>query len=146
MPHDIPRYEEIATDLLLHMAERSGPARGTVPPPETVARHYHVSATTAQFVCRAARTRLRIGNAPARPSEAAPCPAAGLPTHDSLATLVTDDLRRRMVVGELRGFLPSQLTLATAYAVSRPTVRKAVARLTAEGRLAPHRPEGTRIL
>ncbi|WP_424216259.1 hypothetical protein ACN20G_29380 (plasmid) [Streptomyces sp. BI20] len=144
-PGDGPRYERIATDVLRRMAARGGPARGRVPAPTTIAREYGVSVTTARFVCRAARTRLRVGNAPLRSAAPAvrPAPAA---RGDLRSEEIASDLWRRVESGELRGMFPSQLSLAAHYRVPRSRVRKALRGLIDEGRAVDHGTGGVRIL
>lgn len=63
----------------------------------------------------------------------------------SLSEQVAHDLRRRLQAGEwpLGEAIPPEMALATAYAVSRNTVREAVSRLVAEGQLRIRRGIGT---
>lgn len=56
-----------------------------------------------------------------------------------------DDVRRRMDGGEYGERLPPEAELAAAYGVSRQTVREALRRLVAEGRLDRRRGRGTEI-
>lgn len=65
----------------------------------------------------------------------------------SLSEQVAHDLRRRLQAGEwpLGEAIPPEMALATAYAVSRNTVREAVSRLVAEGQLRIRRGIGTLV-
>lgn len=55
------------------------------------------------------------------------------------------DLRTRLDAGEFTERLPTEAELTSAYGVSRQTVREALRRLVAEGRLARQRGRGTEI-
>lgn len=55
------------------------------------------------------------------------------------------DLRRRLDSGELTDRVPSEAELSAAYGVSRQTVREALRRLVAEGRLDRQRGRGTEV-
>lgn len=55
------------------------------------------------------------------------------------------DLRNRLDAGEFTDRLPTEAELTSAYGVSRQTVREALRRLVAEGRLARQRGRGTEI-
>lgn len=58
---------------------------------------------------------------------------------------ISDDLRQRIALGEWRDgeVIPTEVELAKAYGVSRPTVRQAIQKLVAEGRLERRRRRGT---
>jgi GntR family transcriptional regulator len=58
---------------------------------------------------------------------------------------VLADIRRRLDTGELADRLPPEAELAVAYGVSRQTIREALRRLVAEGRLDRRRGRGTEI-
>lgn len=53
------------------------------------------------------------------------------------------DLERRLAAGEFTGRLPTEAQLMAAYGVSRHTVREALRRLRADGRLASYRGRGS---
>lgn len=55
------------------------------------------------------------------------------------------DIRRRLDAGEFTARLPTEAELTSAYGVSRQTVREALRRLVAEGRLDRQRGRGTEI-
>ncbi|MFE0104846.1 GntR family transcriptional regulator [Streptomyces sp. NPDC059009] len=147
--HAAPPYQSMAEDLVHRLVQHPETATTRLLDAEAVARHYHVSATTAEFVRRAARTRLRLQHAPA-------CEAAG-PTEQEAAFAAADtspaafrqvaqDLLVRINSGELTGMLPSQVQLATHYRVSRFTIKRAVGVLTQQRVVKCHGSAGTRIL
>lgn len=171
MPHQV-----MARDLLRRMNEVPGAAAPCLLDTTSIAHRYHVPASMAQFVRRAARTQLRheywaaehASQSPGirqEPGVRATRPAAqpalpdfrtapaedALPHRDERARVsgyhaVADDLRERIDRGEITGMLPSRLRLATEYAASRATIKRAVEELAAEGILAPHGSEGTEVL
>ena len=56
-----------------------------------------------------------------------------------------EDIRRRLDAGEFTARLPTEADLTSAYGVSRQTLREALRRLVAEGRLDRQRGRGTEI-
>lgn len=130
-----PPYQVIADDLVRHLA-REVPHR-PVPPVVEIARRYQISNPTAQFVWRAAVTRLR---APLHS-------AVGFPVSGqrSVWLRVADDLRARIHSGQLQGRLPSRAALAREYGVAEGSVDKAARALVREGLLVAAGAQGTRV-
>jgi len=85
-----------------------------------------------------------MGDPPASPATGA-APAVDRSSPVPLWAQVLADVRRRLDSGELADRLPPEAELALAYGVSRQTVREALRRLVAEGRLDRRRGRGTEI-
>ncbi|MGV9267476.1 GntR family transcriptional regulator [Kitasatospora sp. NPDC003701] len=114
-----PCYRSLAARLLQGLPPGLAPEQ--LPPPWKIARWYQIPVATAQFVRRAAVTRLRP---PLRllPEDPA-CPAwVGLAA----------DLRARIRAGRLSGRMPGRKPLAAAYGVGVDTVGKALVLLADE--------------
>ncbi|WP_424215859.1 hypothetical protein ACN20G_27295 (plasmid) [Streptomyces sp. BI20] len=139
-------YERIAVDLLRGLRREGGAE--DLPTPADVARRYRVSLATAQFVCRAARTRLRTGIAPTRrPRALAPDrPAPPRNAADLTPEAIARDLWERARSGGIAAALPTQDVLADSYGVPRAVIRAAVADLTRQGRAEFRGRAGTRLL
>ena len=130
-----PPYQVIADDLVRHLT-REVPHR-PVPPAAEIARRYRIPNPTAQFVWRAASTRLRA------------------PLHSAVGFQVSgqrpvwlrvaDDLRARIYSGHLYGRLPSRAVLARQYGVAEGSVDKAARALVREGLLVAAGAQGTHV-
>ncbi|MFE2309340.1 GntR family transcriptional regulator, partial [Streptomyces sp. NPDC059411] len=108
-----------------------------IPDAGEIAKRYRIPYPTAQFVRRAARTRLRTPGARYAP------PRVGV-TH--AWELIADLIRGRILDRGLRGRLPNRPTLATEYRVSVDTVSKAVQALEREGLVVCNRHQGTYVI
>ncbi|MFF2078462.1 GntR family transcriptional regulator [Kitasatospora sp. NPDC058162] len=128
-----PCYQELAARLVRGLPP--GLSTERLPPAWKIARWYQVPLSTAQFVRRAAVTRLRppLQLLPGDP---------GCPPWVGLA----EDLRERIRAGRLSGRMPGRKALATAYGVGIDTVGKALT-LLAEEDLVEIRPgtQGTYV-
>ncbi|MBC9719698.1 GntR family transcriptional regulator [Streptomyces sp. TRM66268-LWL] len=131
-----PRYQVLAEDLLDDLTATL-PAR-PVPAADEIARRYRIPYPTAQFVRRAALTRLR----PAGDYATTGTPVVSRPVWKRVA----DDLRHRIRTGQLTGTLPTRPVLAEHYQVSVDSVSKAAQFLAKEGLLGPATPHGTKVL
>ncbi|MFD7454723.1 GntR family transcriptional regulator [Kitasatospora sp. NPDC059827] len=129
-----PCYRELAGYLVRRLPPGSPPER--LPPAREIARRYRIPLATAQFVRRAAVTRLRP------PVQLLP-DDPGCPPWVGVAA----DLRTRIETGQLTGRLPGRKPLAATYRVGACTVRKALD-LLAHERLVEIRPgtQGTYIV
>ncbi|MER5888851.1 GntR family transcriptional regulator [Streptomyces sp. NPDC001941] len=148
------RYQDLADDLVQRVTRRPSTLSPLLRGLDAcaIAQHYHVPLPTAQFVRRAALTRLRRRAVRARRSPAddangggrgatSPvlCATPSRAPHETVA----DDLRARIGRGEFQGALPSRLRLSTQYRVSQFIVSRAVNLLAAEGLLLPQGAAGT---
>ncbi|MFC7308143.1 GntR family transcriptional regulator [Streptomyces monticola] len=143
------------------MNEAPGGATAGLLDTTAIAHYHHVPAATAQFVRRAAHTRLHHeyrtvcqpkspGSAAERETSVPPAgcrgDAAPRASTGSGYRAVACDLRERIARGEITGMLPSRTRLAVHYATSRSTIKRAVEELAAQGLLAPHGSAGTQVL
>ncbi|WP_307813559.1 winged helix-turn-helix domain-containing protein [Streptomyces sp. N35] len=131
-----------------------------LPTPQEIARRYQIPLPTAQFVRRTLSTLLRQ----ARHIDAEVNAGAAVESTDDANTQVQQDeaaapayganakwphvarnLRHRILTGQLRGRLPTQVELAVEYQVSIGTVRAATRQLAGEGLLQVQRRHGTWI-
>ncbi|MBC9719489.1 GntR family transcriptional regulator [Streptomyces sp. TRM66268-LWL] len=132
-----PRYQQIAEDLLERLAETLPPR--DVPTTGRIARYYQIPYPTAQFVRRAALTRMRP------PIGGLGSSGAATP-HRQAWRRVADDLRHHINAGHLTGRLPARPELAALFNVSVDTASKAVRSLTEAGLLVSAGPRGTYVL
>ncbi|MEV6978540.1 GntR family transcriptional regulator [Kitasatospora sp. NPDC093806] len=114
-----PHYRTIAVHLVRGLPP--GVSADRLPPAWKIARWYQIPLSMAQFVRRAATTRLRppLQLLPGDPG----CPAWAR---------VAADLRDGIREGRLSGRLPGRKALAAAYGVGTDTVGKALEMLAEE--------------
>ncbi|MFE2285540.1 winged helix-turn-helix domain-containing protein [Streptomyces sp. NPDC059443] len=130
-----PHYQLLADDVVRRVGQPGTDPR--IPDAGEIAKRYRIPYPTAQFVRRAARTRLRTPGARYAP------PRVGV-TH--AWELIADLIRGRILDRGLRGRLPNRPTLATEYRVSVDTVSKAVQALEREGLVVCNRHQGTYVI
>lgn len=131
-----PVYQHLADDLVARLAHASPPQ--PVPSDAELTRIYNVPLFTAQFIRRAAITRLR----PPRKVPRAEPPSQRT---EGVWWRIADDLREQIVSGRLRGQLPNRPRLAATYRVSTSTLTKAIQELVREGLVTVHGSQGTHI-
>ena len=152
-----PRYQMIADDLISRTAalwrsraQEAAPDRSMAQPLPSVgliARHYRIPVPTAQFARRAAVTRLsrleaaRHAHTPDTDhTDADHDVQGGRPAYRS----VLEDLRTRILTGDLSGRLPRRIDLANQYGVRADTIGRALRTLTHQGLLLRDGPRGHR--
>lgn len=94
----------------------------------------------ALAAARAMRTPRGVRRLPDSPTEKAPADMPSVPKHAQVRSYLTGLIEAELSPGDP---IPSERALATRFGVARMTVRHAVDRLVAEGRLRRMRPVGT---
>ena len=151
-----PRYQIIADDLIARTAalwrsRGQDPTAGKsmarlLPSTDIIARRYRVTATTAQFAQRAAATRLRL-TGPHQEPQAGPSSNtdASSSSPNSGHRNILEDMRDRILTGDLIGRLPARGALAFQYGVSPEVMGRVLKKLTTQGLLVGDGRRGYRV-